>query len=70
MGTQGNLNTEIVGNTVIPIPTYAEQREICIVLSNLDSLIDDKEITRQELISIKSGLMQDLLTGKVRVKVN
>jgi len=69
-GSQMNLNTDIVGNEKIFFPLDKnEQQAIADVLANADKEID---LLNDEVESIrfqKKGLMQLLLTGKVRVKV-
>ncbi len=65
--TMANLNTKILCNLLIPLPKHREQTQI---ENRLDALGQDymKLIERKEkLNAIKTGLMQDLLTGKVRV---
>jgi type I restriction enzyme S subunit len=61
-GTQGNLNTTLVGETLIPIPSLAEQKTIVNVLGVVDSAIlkVDEVIWKTE--RLKKGLMQQLLT--------
>lgn len=46
-----------------------EQIQISTVLSKQDHLIQKEQQYLQKLKSLKSGLMEDLLTGKVRVKI-
>jgi type I restriction enzyme S subunit len=51
----------------ISLPSISEQKEIAIVLSTIDDKLDvllEKKTHYQEL---KQGLMQQLLTGKIRV---
>lgn len=67
IGTQGNLNTTIVRESYIPLPPLTEQYKIIEILSNADDLIGKTEIFQKKLQAIKRGLMNDLLTGKVRV---
>ncbi|MGE8555649.1 MAG: restriction endonuclease subunit S [Chryseobacterium jejuense] len=68
-GTIGNLPGSDVLTFLITIPSKIEQRKI---LDNIKSLISKIE-TEQSYLSkyqkLKTGLMQDLLTGKVEVKV-
>jgi type I restriction enzyme S subunit len=61
-GTQGNLNTTLVGKTHIPLPPLSEQRRIAEILSTVDEAIQrvDEAIARTE--RLKRGLMQKLLT--------
>ena len=51
----------------IPLPPLPEQHRIASVLSQIDEVIEKEERYKEKLERIKQGLMQDLLTGKVRV---
>ena len=54
----------------IPLPNQPEQKKIASVLSAADQEI---ELLQQKLEAFKQqkkGLMQQLLTGKIRVKIN
>jgi type I restriction enzyme S subunit len=57
-------------NIPFPVPSNGEQEKIIQLLDNLDDLELAERNNLQKLQFIKSGLMQDLLTGKVRVKVD
>lgn len=63
-----NLNKEIVKNVIINCPTsLKEQSGISAILSDIDieiNLLEDK-LLKDKLI--KQGLMQNLLTGKIRL---
>ena len=48
-------------------PDYEEQRAIATVLSDMDTEITALEHRRDKTIAIKQGMMQQLLTGKVRL---
>ena len=48
-------------------PTIEEQRTIATVLSDMDAEITAFEQRRDKTIAIKQGMMQQLLTGKVRL---
>lgn len=52
------------------IPPLEEQRVICKILNALESKEKVEREKLANLIMIKKGLMQDLLQGKVRVKVD
>ena len=62
-----NLNVEVVRNFAIPLPPLPEQKAIASVLSDVDVLIAalDKLIAKKR--HIKTGTMQQLLTGKTRL---
>ena len=68
-GTQGNINAKLVKNIRLSIPTIQEQKSIAKILATLDNEIFLLEKELKELKQQKKGLMQLLLTGKVRVKV-
>jgi type I restriction enzyme S subunit len=48
-------------------PTIAEQSAIAAVLSGMDTEIAALEQKRDKYIAIKQGMMQNLLTGKIRL---
>ena len=66
-GTQANLNTSIVGSTTITLPSLKEQGKIASILSEVDDKIEEYENKKQKLEELKKGLMQQLLTGRIRV---
>ena len=68
-GTQANLNTSIVGSTTITLPSLKEQGKIASILSEVDDKIEEYENKRQKLEELKKGLMQQLLTGMIRVEI-
>ena len=55
------------GRYAVP-PTLAEQKAIAAVLSDIDAEIAALEADRAKYERIKSGMMQELLTGKTRLK--
>lgn len=64
---QPNLSKGIIDSVSLPLPPIEEQQKLAFILSTVDDKLDvlkDKKIEYQEL---KKGLMQQLLTGKVRV---
>jgi type I restriction enzyme S subunit len=63
------LNTTQVSKIKVPIPPLPEQQKIASILSKVDSQIQDNQRYLNKLQELKKGLMQDLLTGKVRVTV-
>ena len=54
-------------NLVFEVPTLQEQHAIAAVLSDMDAEIAALEQRRDKTIAIKQGMMQQLLTGKVRL---
>ena len=67
-GTQGNLNAEIVKNFKIKLPNLNEQQKIAEVLTACDDEVNLLNLKLENLKKQKQGLMQKLLSGKVRVK--
>jgi type I restriction enzyme S subunit len=68
MGTQGNLNTDIVKKTWVPVPPrHAEQQNIVNACVVADEAVDKESRYLTKLMNLKQGLMEDLLTGRVRV---
>lgn len=65
--TVNNLNKELVGNTVVTIPSITEQRVLGDYLEQLDNLITLHQCEAAEVEKYKKALMQLLLTGLVRV---
>jgi len=63
------LNKGNFSKVKIVIPPIEEQQQIADILSSLDSQIEQETNHKSELELLKKGLMQALLTGKVRVKM-
>ena len=67
-GTRAKLNKFEMYKIEINVPNdIAEQRAIAEVLSDMDAEIAVLEQRRDKTIAIKQGMMQQLLTGKVRL---
>jgi type I restriction enzyme, S subunit len=65
--TMVNLNTNILSNLKIPLPKIAEQIKIEERFYEIENDLKNLFHIKQKMNLIKSALMQDLLTGKVRV---
>ncbi len=63
------LNRKELGEYHCALPPLPEQRKIAEILSEFDAQIETEQAYKAELEQLKKGLMQVLLTGKVRVKV-
>lgn len=68
-GTQSNLNAGMVKDFKISLPSLVEQQKIAAVLTNADEEIELLEQQLTDLKQEKKALMQQLLTGKRRVKL-
>lgn len=67
--TRYNLSKDAFREAYVCIPpTFAEQRAIATVLSDIDAEIAALEADRAKYERIKSGMMQELLTGRTRLK--
>jgi type I restriction enzyme S subunit len=65
---QPNISQEIVKNLIIVMPsTIEEQQAIASVLSSIDNEIAALEAKRKKYEAVKQGMMQQLLTGKIRL---
>ena len=67
--SQKALTIEKLEKLRIPLPNSSEQQMITQILSEVDAKIGTEHAFKAELEQLKKGLMQALLTGKVRVKV-
>jgi|SRR5690554_2379650 len=59
-----------LGTFMIPTPPLHEQHKIAKTIGAIISNIHEHETKLGSLLNLKKALMQDLLTGKVRVKVD
>jgi len=53
----------------IPLPSIVEQRKVVGIVSGADQYLKTLIMKKQKFEKIKKGLMNDLLTGKTRVKI-
>lgn len=65
-----NLSLGIVKSIKIPVPPMNEQIKISDVITEIDSNIKIEKKNRNQKIKLKEGLMQVLLTGRVRVRLD
>ncbi len=66
---QGGVNASSLSNIKVPLPSFSEQEKIAEILSSIDEEIEKEIAHKERLEKIKKGLLQVLLTGKIRVKV-
>lgn len=68
-GTRTKLTRAQLDKIEISMPSiYAEQQAIATILSDMDKEIADLEAQRDKYRLLKSGMMQKLLTGQIRLK--
>lgn len=63
-----SLAKKVIESISIKIPKYEEQVRIADTLTAMDEEIKALEIERDKMIQIREGAMDDLLTGRVRLK--
>lgn len=67
-GSQMNLNTGLINNTCIPVPSLKDEQDaIARVLSDIDVELSELDQRLNKTKSIKQGMMQELLTGRTRL---
>jgi type I restriction enzyme, S subunit len=67
-GSMKKIDQQIIKNLKISIPPLTEQKRIMNILISSEDRISQEEKYRDNLFSLKKGLMVDLLTGQIRVK--
>ncbi len=66
-GGRGGLNLSIIRSLTVPFPTLIEQIAIANILSDMDSELTTLETRRDKARQLKQGMMQELLTGRIRL---
>ena len=66
---QPGLNLADVEKFQLITPVLLEQKKIILILSNIDLYMNTLETKKNYFENLKKGLMQNLLTGKIRVKI-
>ena len=69
-GAQPNISQEIIRAFKIPLPSLQEQQKIAEIFSIIDKKLEIEREEKAKLERIKRGLMDLLLTGKIRIRVN
>ena len=67
---QANLSWENINDLIIYFPSLPEPKAIAQILSDMDAEIAALEQKRDKYNNIKHAMMQELLTGKIRLKNN
>ena len=62
-----HISSDSIGKILVPFPPQAEQTAIATVLSDMDSEIAAQETKLAKYRQLKTGMMQQLLTGKIRL---
>jgi len=62
-----NLNKELVSTVFLTYPSLTDQTRIATILSDMDNEIESLENQLAKARQIQQGMMQELLTGRVRL---
>ena len=65
--THKRISRGALGRLMIRVPPVEEQNAIAGILSDMDAEIDALEVRREKTRALKQGLMQVLLTGRIRL---
>jgi type I restriction enzyme S subunit len=63
-----SVRYEMIGKMIIPLPSIEEQSAIATILSDMDTEIAVLEEKLEKSRSLKQGMMQELLTGRIRLE--
>jgi type I restriction enzyme S subunit len=66
-GTQANLNKRMVQDFNLRLPSHPEQTAIATILSDMDTELTELQSRLAKARQIKQGMMQELLTGRIRL---
>jgi type I restriction enzyme S subunit len=61
------LNKESLRNIEVTLPPLPEQRAIAEVLLDMDEDLTKLQQRREKTRALKQGMMQELLTGRIRL---
>ena len=67
--TTPHLRVPDCSKILLKVPPMGEQREISNAIQSVATMLEQKEFAVWQLTRLKKALMQDLLTGKVRVNI-
>jgi type I restriction enzyme S subunit len=62
------LNKESLKQVEVTLPSMDEQTAIAAALSDMDTELATLETRREKTLALKQGMMQELLTGRIRLK--
>ncbi|RXU16907.1 hypothetical protein B1F70_09365, partial [Pseudomonas syringae] len=69
-GRNKTLGLSALANITMPLPPLAEQQKISQILDDVETKLQTLELKQSAVKSIKRGLMQKLLIGEWRVKLD
>ena len=62
-----SLNTVILKSMIVHYPSLREQSAIAAILSDINADVVTLEVRRNKARALKQGMMQQLLTGNIRL---
>lgn len=62
-----SIRRDMISNMIIPFPSREEQTRIATILSDMDVEINALETKLEKYKKVKLGMMQNLLTGRIRL---
>ena len=65
--SQGNIGMGDIERLIFSVPDLAEQTAIATILSDMDTELAVLEARRDKARQLKQGMMQELLTGRIRL---
>jgi type I restriction enzyme S subunit len=65
--TMASLNTQILNSVLIAVPPHPEQVAIAFILGGMDAEIAALDAKLAKARQLKQGMMQELLTGRIRL---
>ena len=67
--TVDSVRLAMITKMLIKLPLFNEQQKIVSIINQQENLIESEQTNLAKLQKLKQGLMSDLLTGKIRVKI-
>lgn len=67
VAAQPNLGAREMAKFLLPLPSEKEQTAIATILSDMDAEIQILHQRLSKIRQIKQGMMQELLTGRIRL---
>ena len=69
-GAQPHIHPSDLNPIIVAVPKPEEQTAIANILSDMDAEIESLEQKRDKYTMLKQGMMQQLLTGRIRIYAN
>ena len=63
------INTQVMKNFIIPLPSIDEQKSILSIINKIEKLKINENMYKEKMICIKKELLQRLLSGEIRIEL-